>query len=116
MADRLGGGHPEPWDGRGGPEPEGAASGTGSPSGRDGGLAGVPGRVGGSGEAPGGSERVGSGDPDGLAKLLAFNYAVPQIESEGDWARLTYTQRAAWRGDAEMVRGYLVKDLGWRAP
>jgi hypothetical protein len=59
---------------------------------------------------------VEGADPDGLAKLLAFSYAVPQVEGEGGWKLLTDTQRAAWRGDAEMVRGYLVNGLGWRAP
>lgn len=77
------------------------------------GSAGVPGRPGGSGEAPGGAQGAGE---DGLAKLLAFRFGVPPVEGEGGWARLTHADQGYWEAEADMVRGYLVHGLGWKAP
>lgn len=80
-------------------------------------LAGVPGRpwsAESAEEAHSGSSAVSA--EDGLAKLLAFRYGVPRVEGEQGWARLTDAQQREWRGDADMVRGYLVHGLGWRAP
>lgn len=77
------------------------------------GAAGVPGTPPVGAEAPEGAEGA---DPDGLAKLLAFRFGVPPVEGEGGWARLTGEQQGMWEAEADMVRGYLVHGLGWRAP
>jgi hypothetical protein len=53
---------------------------------------------------------------DGLAKVLAFRFAVPAVGSEAEWDWLSDRQRQQWRLEADMVRGYLENAEGWRRP
>jgi hypothetical protein len=105
------GGHPD--DG-GRQEPEGSLPAASRPLTASGGLPGVPGTQ----HDPEKAHRAAEGvdEYDGLAKLLAFRFAVPPVEGEGGWSRLTHADQGYWEAEADMVRGYLVHGLGWRAP
>jgi hypothetical protein len=92
---------------------KGAVRGASAPLPGSEGAAGMPVTPTGPGGALRGAEGVSG---DGLAKLLAIRFGVPPVEGEGGWARLTSEQQGYWEADADMVRGYLVHGLGWKAP